>query len=131
MQAICPSAGVRLVAINRRNYANSTPFSLKEVKIIEHGDEEERAKFLGARGHELALFLDWFIKRHNLPPISPDGKNGGIILIGWSLGCALIFAAISHADSLPIDVQSRLTKYIRKLIMHGGSASEFVINSRH
>jgi pimeloyl-ACP methyl ester carboxylesterase len=118
IHAIAPAAGVRFVSINRRGYGSTSAYTGDEIGVITQGTDEQRTSFLTDRGHEIAFFIDAFIQKHNLPPISLDGKTGGAVLVGWSLGNAVSLATIAYADSLPSDVQSRLAGYIRGLVLH-------------
>jgi pimeloyl-ACP methyl ester carboxylesterase len=112
--------GARFVAINRRSFPGSTPFSPDELNIVMNGgNDQQRDVEIEARGHEIASFIDIFTQKQNLPPISDDGKSGGIILLGWSLGNALSLAAISSSHSLSHDVRSRFASSIRALIVYG------------
>jgi hypothetical protein len=86
---------------------------------LEQGSSEEKAEFWRDRGHEIALFIDAFIKENNIPPISNDGQSGGVILLGWSLGCGEANATVAHVDTLPPPLRSHLASYIRALILYG------------
>lgn len=115
---MAPAAGLRVVAINRRNYAGSTPFSQEDLTVIHNGTDTQKEEFLKARGLEILNFMDIFVQQNDVPTILDDGK-GGIALLGWSLGNSFTLAAISHFDSLPTDAQSRLASRMRSLIMQG------------
>jgi len=118
VKRIAHARGVRFVAINRRNFPGSTPFTTEELDAIKSGDEEIKTAWMAARGHEIALFIDSFVQKHKLPPISDDGKSGGYAILAWSLGCPFAFSAISSADTLPADVRDRLAPRFRALIVH-------------
>lgn len=117
MLAAAPKKGVRVVAIQRRPFSGSTPFSAEELKItLTGGTEAERAEYSEARGHELALFISKFISNFNLPPAS--GTKGGSILLGWSVGGILPVLAVGHSKTLPNDVKERLGAHIRSVIVY-------------
>lgn len=115
------NSSVRVVTINRRNYPGSTPYTAAEVDILNNGSDEQKTTFLNAQGNHLTTFIDKFIQQNHLPAISTDGKQGGIAVLGWSLGNTLSLASISNLDSAPADVQARFTKYLRSIIMLGKS----------
>ncbi|KAL5476946.1 hypothetical protein ACEPAI_3132 [Sanghuangporus weigelae] len=46
----------RVTALNRRDYAHSTPFSEADLNMLA-GNEESHSQFLRARGLEIAKFL--------------------------------------------------------------------------
>ncbi|KAJ3979448.1 hypothetical protein F5890DRAFT_1469413 [Lentinula detonsa] len=115
---------IRIIALNRRGYAGSTPYSLYESSMFSSEQAhsiEEKHRFLEQRGVEILLFIDEFIQRFNLPPISDfEGKRvGGAALIGWSLGIAFTLAAIANVDSdlISDETRKRLSKYLRAHIL--------------
>ncbi|GJJ16022.1 hypothetical protein Clacol_010301 [Clathrus columnatus] len=118
-QELAPRKSIRFVAINRRNYPGSTPFTASELEVLTQGSEEEKTAWLDARGHEIANFIVRFIEKENIPPVT--GKTGGVILLGWSVGVGEANATIAAADSLPTPVRSIFTKYLRSLILHEGA----------
>ncbi|KAL6307574.1 hypothetical protein BKA93DRAFT_768745, partial [Sparassis latifolia] len=118
VQALGLEAGLRIVAINRRGYAPSTPFAPADLAVLATGGTEEvKEALLTARGIEIANFIDAFIQKHDIPPISEDGKGGGVGLLGWSAGNTVTLSAIANLDKLPSEVQSRLARYLRALII--------------
>lgn len=119
VQACAGSKGVRIIALNRRNYSGSTPFAPEEFNVLVNGSDEEKHGWLKERGHEIARFIVALIKEKNLPKISADGKTGGIVLLGWSVGAGEANAVIAHADTLPAEIRSTLGAYVRGLILHG------------
>ncbi|KAK0185459.1 Alpha/Beta hydrolase protein [Armillaria mellea] len=114
---LAPSKGVRFVALDRRPFPGSTPFSVEELGVLRAADTDDvqQEAFIEARGHEVAVFIDTFIHKFNLPPIS---SGGGVALLGWSLGTALVSAAISNASTLPEDTCKRLERYLRSVILY-------------
>ncbi|KAK2467226.1 hypothetical protein APHAL10511_000775 [Amanita phalloides] len=115
VQAAAPKKGARFVATNRRNYPGSTPFSEAEINVLINGTKEQKDAFNQDRGHEIAMFIQKLIEKENIPPITADGKSGGVAVLGWSLGTGYADATIAYADTLPSDVRSHLSKYIRSL----------------
>ncbi|RPD52530.1 alpha/beta-hydrolase [Lentinus tigrinus ALCF2SS1-7] len=109
---------IRFVAISRRGYPGSTPFTPDEITALSTDSDDQKEAFLRARGTEVALFIDKFIEKFDLPPISSDGSSGGIALMGWSLGCSVALSVVSHMDTYPQRVQDRLGAHLRTLILH-------------
>ncbi|PBK96045.1 hypothetical protein ARMGADRAFT_925187 [Armillaria gallica] len=114
---LAPSKGARFVALNRRHFPGTTPLSAEELSITQTGgtDDSQREALVEARGHEIALFIDTFIQKFNLPSIS---SGGGVALLGWSLGATFAPIVISSVDTLPEDVRRRLSEYMRSLILY-------------
>ncbi|KAM5543802.1 hypothetical protein V8D89_002419 [Ganoderma adspersum] len=115
--ALAPKAGVRFVAVNRRDYPGSTPLSPDELSVLNSGTDDQKADYLKARGVEFATFFDIFAERNTLSPISPDGSSGGSAVLGWSLGCTFALASVAAVDALPGSVQARWKARMRTLIL--------------
>ncbi|KAF8589583.1 hypothetical protein K439DRAFT_1521297 [Ramaria rubella] len=115
---LAASRRLRLICVNRRDYAETTLFSSSELKILSEGDETERAAFVEQRGVEFALFLNQLIDELSLPPPTTDGKDGGIALMGWSLGNVVALAIVASISSFPGTVKARLQKYVRVFMIH-------------
>ncbi|KAF8074541.1 hypothetical protein FPV67DRAFT_1559307 [Lyophyllum atratum] len=117
--SVAHGKGVRFVAPNRRPFPGSTEFSPEELDVVMNGGtDEQRNAQIQARGHEMATFINNFIQKFDLPPISEDGKTGGIILLGWSVGAAFALATISASHTLPGEIRGRLSSYIRSLVLY-------------
>lgn len=125
VHALAQDRGIRFVALNRRNYPGSTPYSEEETNVLRNGTKEERDAYLRNRGHEIALFIDRFIEKTDIAPIFTTTGGGGIALLAWSAGSGLLTAMIAHADTLPRPVQSRLSSYIRSLIFQESHGTQF------
>jgi pimeloyl-ACP methyl ester carboxylesterase len=110
---------MRFISIARRNYSRSSPYSDAEMRVITNGTEEEKKAFMSARGLELAKFWDIFIQDQDIPEVTEDGSSGGILILGWSLGCSYTLAAISAILKLPPKAQNRLASRIRGLVLYG------------
>ncbi|EJC99600.1 uncharacterized protein FOMMEDRAFT_22742 [Fomitiporia mediterranea MF3/22] len=117
VQAIASKANVRFVAVVRRGYKGSSPFSGAEIAAQTGGTDEEKLDFLNARGIELAIFVDKLIRQLDVPPITGDGKSGGVALLGWSAGTMLTLASIANLDKLSPELKTRFAAYIRAHIM--------------
>ncbi|KAG6878161.1 hypothetical protein C0992_008538 [Termitomyces sp. T32_za158] len=112
--------GTRFVALNRRHYPGSTEYSSEELGIVMNGGtEEQKDAELQARGIEIGMFIDNLILRNNLSPMTQDRKDGGIILLGWSVGSAIALATISSTHALPYDTRVRLGAHIKSVIVYG------------
>lgn len=109
------SKSVRMVCLNRRDYPGTTLYSSFELKALSEGDANE----LEARGVELALFLDALIDILSLPGPSVEGNEGGLAIMGWSMGNLFTLAMVASVSSLQSQVQTRLQSYLRKLIVFG------------
>lgn len=118
VQEKAKDANVRFVAVTRRNYEGSTPFSEAELDVIAGGTEKEKTTFMINRGVELLVFIDKFLVEKKTPSSQEGNPNGGVAIIGWSLGNTVTLAAIAHLCSAAPEVQVRLAPLIHTLILH-------------
>jgi pimeloyl-ACP methyl ester carboxylesterase len=112
------------VSVNRRGYGESTPFSSAELAVLTSGTDEERQDFVAKRGRELLSFVDTFIQANNIPSVEEDytGRQGGVILLGWSLGAYVVLSALTQLETLSTDKLARLRSHLSSVIIHGGCA---------
>ncbi|KAL5488023.1 hypothetical protein ACEPAI_6131 [Sanghuangporus weigelae] len=109
---------LRVIALNRRDYVGSTPFSESELDILKDGTDEAKEQFMRTRGLEIARFLVWLVKELNIPPASEDGKSGGIALLGWSLGNITTMAFLGNLSSYAEDITETLEPYLRTFFIY-------------
>ena len=102
-----------MICLSRREYEGSSPYTDEELKAMNHGSEEEQAKFLHEQGVLIALFVDGIIQTLSLP------KAGGVTIVGWSLGNIFTIALRTCIGDLPVDIQERLRSYTRCFIYLG------------
>lgn len=110
---------LRIIAVNRRDYVGSTLFSAAELEAINSDSEDDHLEFLRARGLELAQFLIWMIREKKIPKASANGREGGLALLGWSLGNVTTMAFLRHFETFPKDVAETIEPYLRTLIIYG------------
>ncbi|EKM50560.1 uncharacterized protein PHACADRAFT_178299 [Phanerochaete carnosa HHB-10118-sp] len=114
---VASSAGVRFVAISRRDYPGSTPLSATDLRVLNDGTDEEKAQHVRNRGVEIATFIDKFVEQNELPPPDEKGSGGGFAILGWSLGGTHAFATVTNIDALADAARARFAHYMRLLIM--------------
>ncbi|KAF8529854.1 Alpha/Beta hydrolase protein [Gautieria morchelliformis] len=141
LHRIAAASHVRLVTLNRRGYAGSTPFSEAETLPIdpstvsistEDGTASATTRsnrvlsghymtFMQQRGAEMARFLVWFIENERIPPRSDcnteSRASGGISLLGWSLGNATTLSMLAFASTFDPGLMKKLEPYLRKVII--------------
>ncbi|KAF9058902.1 hypothetical protein BDP27DRAFT_1274398 [Rhodocollybia butyracea] len=113
---VASAQGIRFVAIVRRDYPGSSLFDEEETAAI--GNVQLADEWVKARGQELAHFIADFVQKYSLPPISDDGKTGGITLLSWSLGTYVCMSTLAHVTSLPGNVRDCLTSRLRAFVVH-------------
>ncbi|KAI5117098.1 hypothetical protein M0805_009725 [Coniferiporia weirii] len=109
---------LRVIAFNRRDYTGSTPFSPAELAAISGTDGAEHVGFLRARGLEVARFLLWVVSEKNIPKANANGTQGGLALLGWSLGNITTMAFLRHLRSFPRDLVDALAPYLRTFFIY-------------
>ncbi|KAL5498535.1 hypothetical protein ACEPAH_1889 [Sanghuangporus vaninii] len=112
----------RVIALNRRDYVHSTPYSEADLNVLASKDEDAHSQFLRARGLEIARFLCWVITELKVPKAN-FGENaaspsGGVVLMGWSLGNLFTDAFVAYLDTYPLDVIETLKLYLKSLIIY-------------
>ncbi len=127
VMAHASEANVRFVAISRRDYPGSTPFSPQDLDVFSSPSGEDRRVFLRDRGMEIATFISNFIEQNGLLPISSDGRSGGFALVGYGFGSVFALAAVANLDMLSVSFQTRWGTHMRGLLLHG--AFEFRFHS--
>ncbi|KAI1787182.1 hypothetical protein LXA43DRAFT_1030311 [Ganoderma leucocontextum] len=112
------SHNTRFVAITRRDYNGSTPYTSAELSTLQNGPDTARSSFFQARGQELATFIETFISQNNIPAPSSDGKTGGVGVLGWSLGNTFSVSLLANIGTYSNSTQQTLAKYVRATIFH-------------
>ncbi|OCH91229.1 hypothetical protein OBBRIDRAFT_775554 [Obba rivulosa] len=110
---------LRIVAVNKRDYAGSTPFTPQEQDALRGPVEEQRA-VLEAMGLQLAHFIAWFIRKENIPPVSESSgmRTGGFALVGWSAGNMDTISLLANADKLSQATRELFETYFRTFVVY-------------
>ena len=109
----------RVIALNRRDYIGTTLFSDRELaQISENSTQEQHETFLRERGEEIAKFLVWIIKELKIP-LASDSGDGGLSLLGWSLGNIFTLAFMGHLHLYPTSCIETLEPYFRTFFIYG------------
>ncbi|KAL5510980.1 hypothetical protein ACEPAG_3699 [Sanghuangporus baumii] len=111
---------LRVIALNRRDYVGSTPYCESELAIINSNNDDAFPAFLRARGLEIARFLVWVIREKNIPRASSsaDGREGGLAVLGWSLGNLITMAFMRYLKSYPSEVVEAIRPYLRTFYIY-------------
>ncbi|GJJ10600.1 hypothetical protein Clacol_004827 [Clathrus columnatus] len=120
--ALAPSKGIRLICVNRRDYADTTLFSAEELGIIANGDKEARLNFIKERALEYSTLVTELIEKYSIPAPDVDKTRGGIALMGWSFGNTVPLGIASAIETYPPSIKEILQKYLIKIIIHNAPA---------
>jgi len=112
--------GLRLIAINQRDYPGSSPYTDAELADLHGTDVHAQAKMIRDRGIELSEFLLWLIKEGmvNKKVETPSGTTGGMSFLAWSSGNIMGFTFFAHLDELPKEDQELLGSYLRGVVIY-------------
>ncbi|OSD08611.1 hypothetical protein PYCCODRAFT_1448798 [Trametes coccinea BRFM310] len=113
----------RIVLLARRDYPGASPYTDHERATITRlynsprspTTEVEMAAILTAHGRDVYDFLVDYVAHERIPPAK--GCQGGIILVGWSLGATSITALLANLKSYPVGAVS-LDTYVRRVILY-------------
>ncbi|TFK73131.1 hypothetical protein BDN72DRAFT_762223 [Pluteus cervinus] len=106
---------LRIVAINRRDYAPTTLLTSAEIAVMSQGDTGAQTYFQ-QRGNEIGLFIDKWLQQNTIPTV--HNGQGGIAIVGWSLGTVTAHSFLAHLDTLPAATLNRLAPYIHTVLLH-------------
>ncbi|KAF9528459.1 Alpha/Beta hydrolase protein [Crepidotus variabilis] len=104
---------LRTIAVQRREYPGSTPYTDEEIDDIKNG----RQVFIDRTAILMAEFIQFVAQTLKVPEVSENGSSGGIALLGWSIGAVTAMAPLSKPELLPNDLRTTLEKYFRMVIM--------------
>ncbi|KZT19099.1 hypothetical protein NEOLEDRAFT_1033002, partial [Neolentinus lepideus HHB14362 ss-1] len=106
--------GVRVVILNRRDYAGSSRYTDAELEDLSAGKQV----FMERIAVDVANFLIWFAEEFKVPAISADGRTGGFALMGWSMGNATPCALFAYPKAVTKERYAKLELYVRQLILY-------------
>jgi pimeloyl-ACP methyl ester carboxylesterase len=115
-----PSHGLRVIAVDRRHYGKSTPFTEAELAPLKADDALETGAiepFMDQRAVEIAKFIKALVETDSLP--KPDGQQGGMVLIGWSIGNVFGLDFLARSARLPCELRAILGTYVRGYVIYG------------
>jgi len=106
---------IRTVAVKRRGYAPTSVYTDKELEDIAVGSRS----FLDRIGLHIAEFIAYFIKQNKIPKATTK-DSGGVVVLGWSMGCASALSLFSDTvqGTFSPGLYDELKSYIRQLILY-------------
>ncbi|KAI0355228.1 hypothetical protein OH77DRAFT_1437142 [Trametes cingulata] len=115
---------VRIVLVNRRDYPGSRPYTPEEraaLARLASADPSpeaaaDTAAFVKQHARDIYDFLADFVQHERVP--APQGNaTGGIVIVGWSLGCISMNALLANVGSFPVG-NIQLSKYVRRVVLY-------------
>ncbi|KXN86988.1 hypothetical protein AN958_09331 [Leucoagaricus sp. SymC.cos] len=105
---------LRVVIWNRRDYRGSTKYTDAELDDLKNGRKvfQDRTALLNAQ------FIEYYIKKENVPHLSADRKTGGFIVMGWSFGVATELALLSDPTTIPKPLYNFIEPYVMSVVIY-------------
>ncbi|KAH7928838.1 hypothetical protein BV22DRAFT_1126201 [Leucogyrophana mollusca] len=91
-----------------------------ECDLFQKGANHE--ELLRMQGTEIAQFLLAFISASDIPHIDEQSGEGGVALVGWSLGAMHVHAMLAYLDVLPEEAVIELGRYLHTVVSHDPNA---------
>lgn len=131
LQPLAATYGVRIIALNRREYPGSVPYTAEERalfppvpdKPLTDADQIRSAQqmlgmFMRDRARELYQTVEGLVVERNLPPAGAGSQTSGIVLVGWSMGATWMMALLTHIAEFPVGAVN-LRDYVRRIVLSG------------
>ncbi|KAG6918723.1 hypothetical protein DXG01_012208 [Tephrocybe rancida] len=109
LENLAGSRQLRTIALNRREYPGTSPYTIAERRVICNGSSIERADVMQQQGVLISLAVDTIIQQLSLPT--------GVAIAGWSLGSAFLVSMIASVNALPEDLRLRLKNHVKSFIL--------------
>ncbi|EKM52062.1 uncharacterized protein PHACADRAFT_212658 [Phanerochaete carnosa HHB-10118-sp] len=112
--------GLRLIAMNMRDYTGSTPYTLDELSEFTRSDIEVQASALRNFGREFACFLVYVCQSLGIPATTThEGKmRGGLAFLTWSLGNLALLSFFGDPRTLDSEQKTVLQPYLRTVFAY-------------
>lgn len=108
---------LRTIAVQRREYPGSTPYTNQELDDMIHG----RQALMDDTAVLMAQFIQYLARDLKVPKITDGRLDSGIALLGWSVAAGTALAPLSDPDLLSQDLKKTLDDYLRQVIIFGKS----------
>ncbi|GJE91030.1 hypothetical protein PsYK624_071780 [Phanerochaete sordida] len=117
--------GLRIIAMNNRDYRGSTPYTDEELADFVDLDIEVQAAAVRRWGRETACFLRFVCETLGVPP-ARDGA-GGVALMAEGVGNTSVFAMLGDARTMGAELSAALAPYLRKVLLFDSSSPTYGI----
>lgn len=103
----------RTIALQRRQYPGSTPFTDEELEEIATGSE----KYIQKTRKTLIDFIQYVVETLHVPAI--QDSQGGLALVGWSMASSVSLTVLAGPEGLSSETNEMLKKNLRSIIIYG------------
>ena len=113
--------GLRLITVNMRDYAGSTPYTDDELAQFASSDVDVQLSAVRNFGREFGAFMVFVCTWLGIPAMTVhDGKtHGGLALVTWSLSTIGILSIFGDPMTLTKKQKSVLRPYLRTVFAYG------------
>ncbi|KAJ3555733.1 hypothetical protein NM688_g2410 [Phlebia brevispora] len=111
---------LRFIFVNMRDYPGSSGFSEEELEALGSADPDIQAGATRNLGQDIAICLEFLVRTLEIPAITETQgrRNGGIALVGWSMGNMSTLAMLGKAQDLPEETIQFLQAYLRTVVLY-------------
>ena len=115
--------GLRIIAMNLRDYQGSMPCTTAEIAELSNPGPAAQVSAVREFGKEISGFMMHVCTTLAIPAIQvvQGKKTGGLVILGWSMSTIAINAILGDSRSLREHEKRVLSLYVRKAIYHGKS----------
>jgi hypothetical protein len=113
---LAPKFNLRLVLVQRRDYAGSTRYTDEEMSTL---TSDNPIVFLCRWGQVFAHFIHYLVRNTVVCKLSDDCLMGGIAVSGWSIGNAFAMSMFYEGTGLDQEVYRDIEPYLSTLILYG------------
>ncbi|KAF5351133.1 hypothetical protein D9756_008244 [Leucocoprinus leucothites] len=112
---------LRIFAVNRKGYTGSSNYSDAELDDIRNGKPAVFDRSAILVGH----FIEHLVRKYDLPEPDAGRTKGGVVLLGWSMGCATVISFLGNRKFIPSEQYDFLRRYMTKLVFYDPPYSAF------
>ncbi|GJE91053.1 alpha/beta hydrolase [Phanerochaete sordida] len=108
--------GLRIITMNNRDYAGSTPYTDTELAELISPDTEVQASAVRRWGGEVAAFVHFVCTTLQVP--AATSGSGGVVLYAESLSSIAALAILGDPRTTSPELRAVLAPYLRKVVLY-------------
>ncbi|GJE91645.1 hypothetical protein PsYK624_077950 [Phanerochaete sordida] len=112
--------GLRIIAMNSRDYSESTPYTPDELSDFTSHRADVQDAAVRRWGFEICSFLAYVCSQLAIPRVTglAEKKRGGLVLLTWSLSNMAAAAVLGDTRTMGDKLTSRLAPYLRMIVLY-------------
>ncbi|KAF5357127.1 hypothetical protein D9756_006472 [Leucocoprinus leucothites] len=112
---IAPQVNLRLVLVQRRDYAGSSKYTDDEMSVLR---SDNPTAFFGTAGEVMAQFVHYLVSNTEVCTASEDRSSGGIAIAGWSIGNVFAQSMFFEGATLNEETYAAIEPYVLSLVLY-------------